>query len=110
LRSIFSCCQGFTTDTDLADWLRRHRNPSIANYINCRGRTVRQVREEAALREAARRPTSLAIRNCSKGCRRASFTRSCGSSSMRRNPRGASRCLVKVPHLLSGGSAMRYIS
>lgn len=52
LRSLFSCCQGFTTGTDLADWFKRHRSPSIANYVNCRGRTVRQVREEAALREA----------------------------------------------------------
>ena len=52
LRQIFSCCQGFSTDTDLLDWMRRHRSPSIANYINCRGRTVRQIREEAALCEA----------------------------------------------------------
>jgi hypothetical protein len=52
LRSIFSCCQGFTTSTDLADWFKQHRSPSVANYVNCRGRTVRQVREEAALREA----------------------------------------------------------
>jgi hypothetical protein len=52
LRTLFSCCHGFTTNTDLADWLRRHRSPSVANYVNCRGRTVRQVREEASLREA----------------------------------------------------------
>jgi hypothetical protein len=52
LRALFSCCQGFTTNTDLADWLKQHRSPSIANYVNCRGRTVRQVREEAALRDA----------------------------------------------------------
>ena len=49
LRAIFSCCEGFTTDTDLVVWMKRHRSPSIANYVNCRGRTVRQVREEAAL-------------------------------------------------------------
>jgi len=49
LMSIFSCCQGFTADTDLVEWMKQHRSPSIANYINCRGRTVRQVREEAAL-------------------------------------------------------------
>ena len=49
LRAIFSCCEGFTTDTDLVEWMKRHRSPSIANYVNCRGRTVRQVREEAAL-------------------------------------------------------------
>ena len=49
LRAIFSCCEGVTTDTDLVEWMKRHRSPSIANYVNCRGRTVRQVREEAAL-------------------------------------------------------------
>jgi hypothetical protein len=52
LRSLFSCCQGFTPNTGLADWFKRHRSPSVANYVNCRGRTVRQVREEAALRES----------------------------------------------------------
>jgi hypothetical protein len=51
LRALFSCCQRFTAATDLADWLKRHRSPSVANYVNCRGRTVRQVREEAALRD-----------------------------------------------------------
>ena len=52
LRQLFSCCRGFTPDTDLLQWMKRHRSPSIANYVNCRGRTVRQVREEAALRDA----------------------------------------------------------
>lgn len=51
LRSLFSCCDGFTETTDLGEWLQQHRSPSIANYVNCRGRTVRQVREEAALRD-----------------------------------------------------------
>jgi hypothetical protein len=51
LRALFSCCEGFTIDTDLVDWMKQHRSPSIANYINWRGRTVRRVREEAALRE-----------------------------------------------------------
>ncbi|MES2922035.1 MAG: hypothetical protein V4819_10830 [Verrucomicrobiota bacterium] len=50
LRSLFACCQGFTPDTDLLKWMKLHRSPSIANYVNCRGRTVRQVREEATLR------------------------------------------------------------
>jgi len=52
LSAIFSCCEGFTPDTDLAVWMKEHTAPAIANYVNCRGRTVRQVREEAALREA----------------------------------------------------------
>lgn len=52
LRKLFSCCEGFTADTDLLEWMRRHRSPPVANYVNTRGRTVRQVHEEAALREA----------------------------------------------------------
>lgn len=52
LRSIFSCCEGFTAQTDLLRWMRQHRAPAIANYVNWRGRTVRRVREEATLRDA----------------------------------------------------------
>jgi hypothetical protein len=49
LRKIFSCCQGFAPDTDLLDWMKQHDAPAIAAYVNWRGRTVRQIREEAAL-------------------------------------------------------------
>ena len=52
LRAIFSCCEGFTANTDLVDWMTQHRSSAIANYVNTRGRTVRQIREEAALRAA----------------------------------------------------------
>jgi hypothetical protein len=52
LRKLFSCCVGFSEKTPLVDWMRKHRSPAIANYINCRGRTVLQVREEAALYDA----------------------------------------------------------
>ena len=52
LRAIFSCCTGFAPDTDLVAWMKRHACPAIANYVNCRGRTVRRVREEAALKQA----------------------------------------------------------
>ena len=52
LRSIFSCCADFTADTDLAGWLRQHGTPPVAAYVNWPGRTVRRVREEAALRIA----------------------------------------------------------
>ena len=52
LRKIFSCCEGFTSDANLVDWMKQHRASSMANYVNCRGRTVRQVHEEAALRDA----------------------------------------------------------
>jgi hypothetical protein len=52
LRMLFSCCTGFESGTDLLTWMKEHRKPSIANYVNWRGRTVRSVREEAALQQA----------------------------------------------------------
>src|SRR5215216_617257 len=52
LRKIFLCCQGFAPDTNLLDWMKRHDAPAIAAYVNWRGRTVRQIREEAALYDA----------------------------------------------------------
>jgi hypothetical protein len=52
LGKIFSCCQGFAPDTDLFDWMKQHDAPAIAVYVNWRGRTVRQIREEAALYDA----------------------------------------------------------
>src|SRR6266702_888343 len=52
LGKIFSCCQGFAPDTDLLDWMKQHDARAIAAYVNWRGRTVRQIREEAALYEA----------------------------------------------------------
>ena len=50
MRAIFSCCEGFGDETDLAAWMQAHSTPPIAAYVNCRGRTVRQVREEVPLR------------------------------------------------------------
>ncbi|HTI47219.1 MAG TPA: hypothetical protein VMB76_11720 [Casimicrobiaceae bacterium] len=55
LRRIFGCCEGFTADTDLLRWMREHSRSASAQYVNWRGRTVRRVREEAALREALER-------------------------------------------------------
>ena len=52
MRRIFSCCQRFGPDTDLLDWMKQHDAPPIAAYVNWRGRTVRRIREEAALYEA----------------------------------------------------------
>jgi hypothetical protein len=52
LRRIFSCCEGFTAETDLVTWMKAHEAPAIAAYVNWRGRTVLQIHEEAALREA----------------------------------------------------------
>ena len=52
LGSIFSCCEGFAPNTDLLTWMKQHNAPAIAVYVNWRGRTVRQIREEAALCDA----------------------------------------------------------
>ena len=55
LREIFSCCEGFASGTDLLEWMKQHRRRSAADYVNWRGRTVRRVREDAALRDALER-------------------------------------------------------
>jgi hypothetical protein len=52
LGKIFSCCDGFALDTNIFAWMREHDAPAIAAYVNWRGRTVRQIREEAALYDA----------------------------------------------------------
>src|SRR5260370_18902943 len=52
LRSIFSCCEGFTSGTDLVMWMKQPRISSEAELQNWPGRTVRRAREEAALHEA----------------------------------------------------------
>jgi hypothetical protein len=52
LRSIFSCCEGFRSDTDPVTWMKQHSYSSAAEYQNRPGRTVRRVREEAALHQA----------------------------------------------------------
>ena len=51
LRQIFACCQGFTPDADLLAWIKQHSQAPAANYVNWVGRTVRQIREEATLRD-----------------------------------------------------------
>jgi len=50
LRQIFSHCEGFRPDSDLRSWMKSRLRPSAASYVNWIGRTVRQVHEEAALR------------------------------------------------------------
>jgi hypothetical protein len=52
LRRVFSFCSDFKNDTDLLRWLRSHEIPIATSYVNWRGRTVKQVREEARLRHA----------------------------------------------------------
>jgi hypothetical protein len=54
---IFAHCEGYPPaaarwrDSRLA-YLRAHVTPASASYVNTRGRSVQQVRQEAALREA----------------------------------------------------------
>ncbi|WP_211264805.1 hypothetical protein [Litoreibacter arenae] len=52
LRKIFAYCDGFDTGTNLRRWMVRHNVQEAANYVNTRGRTVQQIREEAALCQA----------------------------------------------------------
>lgn len=58
LRQIFAHCEGFDARADLLAWMRARQTPATAVYVNWIGRTVRQVREEAALHETLR--TALA--------------------------------------------------
>jgi hypothetical protein len=52
LRQIFARCQGFTPNSDLLQWMKDHAQPPAAMYVNWIGRTVQQVDEESALRNA----------------------------------------------------------
>ncbi|HTO47697.1 MAG TPA: hypothetical protein VML91_08645 [Burkholderiales bacterium] len=52
LRRIFAHCDGFDAQDDLAAWMQAHRGRLAADYVNWVGRTVRQVKEESALRRA----------------------------------------------------------
>jgi hypothetical protein len=52
LRRIFAHCDGFDVDGDLLAWLRAHRRPIAASYVNRVGRTVRQIKQEHAVQRA----------------------------------------------------------
>src|ERR1051326_6165808 len=52
LRALFACCSDFKPGADLADWMKDHEAPPIANYVNRQGRTVRRAQEEAKLYDA----------------------------------------------------------
>jgi hypothetical protein len=51
LRQIFAFCRDFPPGGDLLGWMKRHGCPAAAVYVNWIGRSLRQVREEAALRD-----------------------------------------------------------
>ncbi|MCW3475288.1 hypothetical protein [Limobrevibacterium gyesilva] len=52
LRRVFGYCRDFQPGTNLLRWMQDHATPPATYYVNWVGRTVRQVREEAALRAA----------------------------------------------------------
>lgn len=52
LRKIFAHCRDFLDNADLSSWMGRHAVVPAANYVNWVGRTVRQIREDDALRTA----------------------------------------------------------
>ncbi len=52
LKRIFSLCEGFSPDADLALWMKRHENHAATAYVNWVGRTVQRIREDDALRRA----------------------------------------------------------
>lgn len=51
LRKLFAHCEDFDDGRDLLDWMHAHEVPIGANYVNWRGRTVRQVKEESTLQK-----------------------------------------------------------
>jgi hypothetical protein len=56
LRRIFSHCLDFDDEAgNLLGWLQQHNVKPKANYVNWRGRSVVQIREEQALAEAIRK-------------------------------------------------------
>jgi len=50
LRQIFACA-GLAANDDLLRWMKDHSAKSVASYVNWLGRTIKQVREEMALRD-----------------------------------------------------------
>jgi len=52
LRRVFAHCRGLHAGADLLQWMREHAVTPAATYVNWIGRTVPQIREDAALRAA----------------------------------------------------------
>ena len=81
---------------DLVSWMKKHAAPPIANYVNWHGRTVSQIREEAALRDALVRHIQAHA---------AAFTESAGATGAGKiaaiRQRGASR---RASHSFSGSA------
>ena len=54
LARIFEHCEGFNRSDDLLAWMRAHSMTPATQYVNWVGRTVLQIREEAALHAGLR--------------------------------------------------------
>jgi hypothetical protein len=52
LDRVFGHCVGYPANAARLDYLRAHSIQTAASYVNTVGRTVEQIRQEAALREA----------------------------------------------------------
>lgn len=52
LEQIFSFCTDFKPGTDIAGWMKQHEHRPATMYVNWVGRTMQQIREENALRQA----------------------------------------------------------
>jgi hypothetical protein len=52
LHTVYQHCRGYSGRVGLLDFLRAHRIPEAARYVNTIGRTVIQVHQEAQLRDA----------------------------------------------------------
>ena len=102
LRAIFACCEGFGAQTDLLDWVRAHQVAAAAAYVNWRGRTVRRVREDAALRDVLERHVRLRWPRNSSPWAPTRCTRGSAPSCSTMRRAGASRCLPRRRHR-SGG-------
>ena len=105
-RSSSPAAKAFAPDTDLVDvdesapQLR-----PIANYVNCRGRTVRQVREEAALARGARKPPHGPTTPTLRGAAAAGAARrGCGPSCIGEKARRAPHALAARARRRSAGS------
>jgi hypothetical protein len=58
LRQIFAHCTDFDANADLGRWMQAHAIPAAVAYVNWVGRTVQNVRQEAALHAALRESLS----------------------------------------------------
>ena len=61
LSDIFGHCEGVSHGTDLLRWMEKHNVKEAANYVNMRGRTVQQIREEVALADALHNELSVLV-------------------------------------------------